>query len=394
MVNGYMGKYINKNYVIWSLISIPILVGVFFIVRQNFIIRLVDDRNLAEAHYLAKRLVGPPEIIKAIYLTSTSSGNNKKIDRLIELAQKSQLNSVVIDIKDSSGYISYDSSLPEADTYKTELIEIKNIDLLIKKLHDNHIYVIARMAVFQDPILARARPDWTVKNKNTGGIWYDNRRLAWIDPANREAWKYFADLAKDAISRGIDEINLDYIRFPSDGNLEAMVFPSWPEGMTRPQILNEFFKYMRSELGSVRMSIDLFGFVTTRKEDFGVGQVIEDAFEYFDFISPMIYPSHYPPNFLGFENPAEHPYEVIYHTMKSGQERLEAFLQKTMNNEQGTMNRKPKLRPWIQDFDLGADYTPAMVASEIKATQDALGDDYRGFMLWNARNVYSESVFK
>ena len=134
------------------------------------------------------------------------------------------------------------------------------------------------------------------------------------------------------------------------------------------------------------MSVDLFGFVTTRKEDFGVGQVMEDAFEYFDYISPMVYPSHYPPNFLGFENPAEHPYDVVYNAIKSAGERLSVY--KTLTN-----NKRPNIRPWLQDFDLGADYTPAMVSAQIKATQDALGDQYNGFMLWNARNVYSESAF-
>ncbi|OGN00616.1 MAG: hypothetical protein A3B91_02265 [Candidatus Yanofskybacteria bacterium RIFCSPHIGHO2_02_FULL_41_29] len=393
---------INKNYIIWSLVFVPISVGIFFIIRQSIILKLANNGTRAELYYAAKRLINPPEIVRAIYLTSTSVANGNKIDKLIDLANKTELNSVVIDIKDSSGYISYDSSVAEAEKYKTELVEIKDIDALVRKLHENGIYVIGRMAVFQDPILAKARPDWAVKNSSFGGTWYDNRRLAWIDPANRNAWQYFSALAKDALMAGIDEINLDYIRFPSDGNLEAMVFPAWEKEKTRSQVLKEFFKYMREELGNVRISVDLFGFVTTRTEDFGVGQVIEDAFEYFDYISPMVYPSHYPPNFLGFTNPAEHPYEVIYYTLSEGQKRLNEFLQK-MNNEQRTflrqgfggqaMNRKPKIRPWIQDFKLGAEYTQAMVEAEIKATQDALGDQYNGFMLWNAGNNYHEGVF-
>ena len=384
---------INKNYIIWSLVFIPVSVGIFFITRQSIILKLTENGNRAEIYYIAKRLVNPPEIVRAIYLTSTSAANINRIDKLVELANKTDLNSVVIDIKDSSGYISYDSSVAEAEKYRTELVEIKDLDALVRKLHENGIYVIARMAVFQDPMLAKARPDWAVKNSSTGGTWYDNRRLAWIDPANRNAWQYFSALAKDVLMAGIDEINLDYIRFPSDGNMGNMVFPSWEKGKTRPQILKDFFKYMREELGNAKISADLFGFVTTRTEDFGVGQVMEDALEYFDYVSPMVYPSHYLPTFLGFANPAEHPYEVIYHTLSEGQKRLDEFIKK-MNNEQRVMNRKPKIRPWIQDFTLGAVYIQAMVEAEIKATQDALGDQYNGFMLWNASNNYHEGVFE
>ncbi|MDP3696614.1 MAG: putative glycoside hydrolase [Candidatus Taylorbacteria bacterium] len=387
---------IDKNYILWALISVPILVGVFLIIRQFIFFGVIPEKGVSPEKgvrplFLQEKgsdpfLKNPPDIIKAVYFTSTTGGNKKSIDHLIELANKSELNAVIIDIKDFSGYVAYNSGIPDVQKYKAEKFYIKDIDGLIKKLHDNNIYVIARITVFQDPVLARARPDWAVKNKYTGGPWADNKGLSWIDPACRECWGYYAAIAKDAIGRGFDEINFDYIRFPSDGNMEALVFSYWDRLTPRPKILNEFYKYMRGELGDAKMSADLFGFVTTRTEDFGVGQVMEDAFEYFDFISPMVYPSHYPNTFLGFANPAAHPYEVIYHTMKSARERLEKFYQ-------ATGNTRAKIRPWLQDFDLGADYTEAMVRAEIKATQDALGEHYKGFMIWNARNVYHEGVF-
>ena len=399
---------INKNYILWSLISVPILTGSFLIVREGIMEPGVESAGNLKTENMKRVFVNPPDIVRAVYLTSTSGGNEKRINWLIDLVKKSELNSVVIDIKDFSGYIGYDSGVLDAEKYRTERLDIKDVDSLLKRLHENNIYVIARMTIFQDPALVRARPDWAVQNKYTKRPWVDNKGLSWIDPANREAWKYFADIAKDALDKGFDEINVDYVRFPSDGDMSALVFPSWSalrslalpseasgegrgEGgdtqMTRPQVLNEFFKYMRTELGDARLSADLFGFVTTRTEDFGVGQVIEDAFEYFDYISPMVYPSHYPPKFLRFANPAEHPYEVIYYTMKSARERLMAFQDKTGN-------RRANFRPWLQDFKLGADYTQAMVEAEIKATQDALGDYYKGFMLWNAGNNYHEGVFK
>ncbi|MBI2064489.1 MAG: glycoside hydrolase [Candidatus Yanofskybacteria bacterium] len=375
---------INKNYIIWPLIAAPILVGVFFIFRQGVIgVKSNQSAGLSEKKVLR---ISTPETVRGIYLTSSSGGSSKKINEVIGLAKSSGLNSVIIDVKDASGYVAYDSAVPQVEEYKIERIGIEDLGLLLASLRENQIYAIARMTVFQNSALVRARPDWAVKNKYTGRPWADHRGLLWIDPSNHEAWKYYSAIAKEIFAAGFDEINFDYIRFPSDGDMSALVFPAWSEGLTRPQILKEFYKYLRSELGDAKMSIDMFGFVTTRTGDFGVGQVMEDAFEYFDYISPMVYPSHYPATFLSFANPAEHPYDIVYYALKEGSERLKIFREKNLNLH-------PRIRPWLQDFDLGADYTPAMVSSQIKATQDALGEQYKGFMLWNARNVYSEGVF-
>ena len=400
---------INKNYIIWSLVSVPILVGIFLIVQQ-FIIK-VGEKGVRTLFLQEKGpdpfFQNPPDVVKAVYFTSTTAGNEKRISHIIELANKSTLNAVVIDIKDFSGYVAYDSGISEVKKYKAERIDIKNVDGLIKKLHDNNIYVIARITVFQDPVLARARPDWAVKNKYTGGLWRDRNGLAWINPIASASWDYYVSIAQDVVRRGFDELNFDYIRFPSDGDMSALVFPGWPalrpvrqsfsdggsfsEGgdgkKLKSEIIREFYQYLRQSLPGVRLSADLFGFVTTHTDDLGIGQIIENAFASFDYISPMVYPSHYPPTYLGFQNPAAHPYEVVYESMKGGIERLKAYKLKYPEN-------KTQFRPWLQDFNMGADYTQAMVEAEIKATQDALGENYHGFMLWNARNVYHEGVFK
>jgi hypothetical protein len=328
-------------------------------------------------------LPNPPEVIKALYFTNSSAANPKQIDYLLRFVKDWGINAVVIDIKDFSGYIGYDINLPEVEKYKTKQPRIKDVELLLKRLHGEGLYVIARMAVFQDPALIRARPDLAVRNAYTGGVWYDRNGLAWADPASAEVQDYYISIAKEAVSRGFDELNFDYIRFPSDGDMSALKYTFWDRKTERRQVLNSFFKKLRTELPDTRLSIDFFGFVTTRMEDFGVGQVMEDAFPYIDFISPMVYPSHYPPGFMGFENPAAYPYEVIYRAMSEGNKRMESFKKEFP----GT---RAQFRPWIQDFDMGADYTAEMVASEIKATQDALGGNYKGFMLWNAANRYTE----
>ncbi|HUW72218.1 MAG TPA: putative glycoside hydrolase [Candidatus Humimicrobiaceae bacterium] len=338
----------------------------------------------------------PPEIVKAIYLTSWSASKKSSIDYLIDIASTTEINSVVIDIKDFSGYLSYDSSLDKAKEYKSEQIRIKDIRALIKSLQKENIYTIARIVVFQDPVLAKARPDLAIqsktklvssafKNFTAQTLWLDKSGLAWIDPLSKEAWDYNISVAKEAIELGFNEVNFDYIRFPTDGNLTDMVYPIWDGETTKPLIIKEFLGYIREKLPEASLSIDLFGLATIKEEDFGVGQIIEDAFQYFDYICPMLYPSHYADGFNGYQNPAEHPYEVVRYCTEQALLRLEEFKKK----EEGL---NPQLRPWLQDFDLGADYDAEMVKAEIRAVQDATGDSFKGYILWNPTNFYTKDA--
>ena len=250
-------------------------------------------------------------------------------------------------------------------------------------MHDQGIYVIARIAVFQDPILAKNRPDLAVQSKSTGTTWFDRQNLAWTDPASLEVWDYNLAIAKDAANRGFDEINFDYIRFPSDGDIADMVFPVYD--MTSPKhfTMRKFFEYTRNSLPETPISADLFGLAGIVNDDLGIGQVLEDALPYFDAVSPMAYPSHYAANFMGFKNPAEHPYEVVRNTMATAMARLHKL------EEQG-MENKPKLRLWLQDFNMGATYDAVMVRKEIQAVEEI--DPTAGWMLWNPNNVYTKGA--
>jgi hypothetical protein len=357
-----------------------------------------------------KPLAEPPKMIKAIYLTSWSAGNPAKIKYLIDLTKTTEINAVVIDIKDYSGYVAYDIQVPEVEKYKAKEIRIPQINRLIKQLHDEGIYVIARITIFQDPRLAEARPDLAVKSKKTGAPWLDRKKLSWIDPAGEEAWDYNIAIAKETAGRGFDEINFDYIRFPSDGDLEDMDFPFWqktrtnadPEAEqarygagltltnaeTKSEVIRNFFKTLRQELAGVKISADLFGLATINQDDLGIGQVMEDAFEYFDFVSPMVYPSHYASGFLGYKNPALYPYEVVKYSMETGLKRLSNF-----SSTHQLINSSTKIRPWLQDFDLGADYNAEMVKKEIQAVFDAASSTpelLNGFMLWSPSNIYTQ----
>ena len=356
-----------------------------------------------------KPLQNPPETIKAVYFTSWSGATESRINYLLDLKKTTQINSVVIDIKDYSGLIAYNIDLPEAEKYRTKEIRISKINSLIKKLHDNGIYIIARITAFQDPALAKARPDLAVKRKNNASstppypTWYDNKKLAWLDPGSKEVWDYIVSIAKDAAGRGFDEINFDYIRFPSDGDLSVMYFSFSDPKIPKHQIIKNFFQYLRESLPDIKISADIFGLVTINKDDMGIGQVLEDIYENFDYVCPMVYPSHYYTGTLGYKNPADHPYEVIRYSMDNAFNRLLALkypktaasaTSSPQTDQISPANPKirAKLRPWLQDFDLGAIYTADMVKSEIKAVSDALKYEYSGFMLWNPSNVYTKEA--
>lgn len=326
-----------------------------------------------------KPLTSPPTSIKAIYITSWSAGTPSRIDYLMDLADKTEVNAVVVDIKDYSGYVAYDTDIEDVQKYGAEEIRISKINSLIKKLHDKNIYVIGRVTVFQDPVLAKARADLAVKDFATGAIWTDRKGLSWIDPASKEVWDYNIEIAKEAASRGFDEINFDYIRFPSDGNLDAMKYPFYDEVRPKSEVIKDFFVYLRSNTQGIQISADLFGLSTIRNDDMGIGQIIEYAYESFDFVCPMVYPSHYAVGFLGYKNPADYPYEVVKYSMTSAVLKLKA---------NGVVNSK--LRPWLQDFDLGAEYGEVEVKAQIKAVYDSGIND--GWMLWDPRNVYTKEA--
>ena len=333
----------------------------------------------------------PPKSFQAIYLTQWSAASVTQIERLVILARARRVNAVVIDIKDATGYVAFDTSVPDVRRYGARRISIRKIERLVQRLHAEGLYVIARIVVFEDPRLAVARPDLAVhrlsqmepgkESMTSSTLWLDRRGLAWIDPASRDAWDYNIAIARDAASRGFDEINFDYIRFPSDGDLRDMYFPRWDGVQDRHEVIGDFFACLRRSLPDVMISADLFGLATVDNSDLGIGQIIEDAFRYFDYVCPMVYPSHFARGFLGEPNPASSPFKVVFYSMKSAHKRLQAL--------PGGLQNRARLRPWLQDFDIGADYDVDMVKAQIEAVREALAEQYVGFMVWNPLNRYT-----
>ncbi|MDD2758095.1 MAG: L-threonylcarbamoyladenylate synthase [Patescibacteria group bacterium] len=313
--------------------------------------------------------------VKGLYLTAYSAGSPAKMEEIINLIKKTELNAVVIDIKDYSGLVLFDSHLPTVVQLKLKDDRLGDLRALVEKLHKNRIYVIARQTVFQDPVLAEAKPEWAIKNKN-GGVWRDNKGLSWVDPTRREVWQYNLSIAREALRYGFDEINFDYVRFPSDGAMSQVVYTVGDK--KKYQVMRDFYNFMNRGLADlpVWLSLDMFGFVMEKsgEDDMNIGQRLADAVGNADYICPMMYPSHYPSGHLGLGNPAEYPAIVIANGMKTG---LPQFA-----------GARAKVRPWLQAFNLGAVYDAAKIRAQIEVVEQYSD---AGWLLWNASNRYTEA---
>lgn len=320
--------------------------------------------------------VKTPVPLKAIYMTAWVAGEKSLRDKLVKLISETELNAVVIDIKDASGHVAYLPDDPKLRDLGWSDRRIPDIKEFIQELHDKDIYVIGRIAAFQDPYLVSKFPEWAVRAKSTMAPWKDYKGITWIDAGAVEMWNYLVLLGKDAYAQGFDELNFDYIRFPSDGNMRDIYYP-FSSTTPKSEVLGSFFSHLQNEFrgtGAI-LSGDLFGMTTTNYDDMNIGQVLEVALENFDYVAPMVYPSHYPANFNGYKNPAALPYEVVRFAMDGAYERSSSTPQ--------------KIRPWLQDFSLGAVYTAPMVQKQIQAVYDAGFDSW---MLWNSANKYTRGA--
>lgn len=350
--------------------------GLFAFYSNNQVVINADSD--IPVYKITRTIEDKPEYIKAVYMTSWVASTPSLRERLIELVLNKEFNAIVIDVKDEYGDVTYYFNNKEIIDFVTPTNRIKDLPVLLKQLNDLGIYTIARIVVFQDPKTAKLYPDLAIKNKN-GNLWQDKKKLAWIDPSAQDYWHYIKLLSIESHKLGFDEVNFDYIRFPSDGNMKDIVFPvSNLEQNTRREILVKFFKYLDKELRGVGIttSADVFGMTTTSFDDLGIGQVLEDFLPYFDFIAPMIYPSHYPPNFYGFTNPNDYPYEIIKLVSDQAVKRA--------------ASSTPKLRPWLQDFHYPRFYT----VEDIKKQKQAVYDSgLSSWMVWDPKNLYTKEAY-
>jgi len=353
-----------------------------------------------------------PEPMYAIYMSQCVVGTPSFRDSLVKLIDDTILNAVVIDIKDYSGTIGFttvDERFEEASLASCGARDMKEF---ISLLHKKGIYVIGRITVFQDPFYTDAHPEQAVQSiSRPGEPWEDYKGLAFVDVSSKDFWDYIVTLSKEAYAVGFDELNYDYVRYPSDGPMKDAQFVN----DNKAAALEKFFDYLHQEVSpiGVKMSADLFGYVTVLSDDLGIGQQLERALPYFDYIAPMVYPSHYNKGFAGLANPNSDPYTVVHTSMAEAARRalspetsIPTLLGEVVYRDEvvpatedtATTTKKVatgyytkpvhselKLRPWLQDFDYGKDYTPADIEAQIKATYDA---GLTSWFFWDPANRY------
>lgn len=324
--------------------------------------------------------VQTPLHVKAIYMSSWVAGAPSIRERLVKMIEGTELNAIVIDVKDNTGVLTWDE-------------RTKDLPEFLDELHKKNIYVIARVAAFQDPAYVKAHPEQAVHSKSTGGIWKDHKGVPWVDTGSRDMWDYIYGVSKKSYDMGFDEINLDYIRFPTDGSLTDMVFPVSGVRATTDKvgIVSDFYRYITDKLRAdgIPTSADIFGIVLTTRADVPVlGQDPHVALETFDYVAPMIYPSHFYAGTAGFQNPAAHPGEIIAYSMEKAMKIADEVASST---GKATSTIRAKYRPWYQDFDMGATYTADLVRAQIEAGQ-SLG--VGSWMLWDPANKYTPTALR
>lgn len=340
-----------------------------------------DENTLTETSTIISiSHIATPSAVKGLYMTSWVAGTTSMRDHVIGLVDTTEANTIVFDIKDDTGKISYPVEDPELVAIGSSEKRIPNLRTFTNLLHSKNIYVIGRIASFQDPYLVKKFPESAVKTlSDKTKVWKDRKGLTWIDAGDARNWEYLTRIAKDAYAQGVDEVQFDYIRFPTDGNMKDIYFPA-SDGKSKVDAVRGFMEHINEALTGtgVKTSADLFGMATTNTDDLGIGQILEVALANFDYVSPMVYPSHWPTGWNGFKDPEFKPYDTIKISMGKAVERAQ------ISNID-----IQKLRPWLQDFSLRTKYGPTEVRAQIQATYDV---GLTSWLLWDPSTKFTKGA--
>jgi len=343
----------------------------------------VDSGTAEVITWPATPLLSPPAAVRAIYMNAWVFGG-KRFYNLLALADTTEVNAFVIDIKDDTGYLTYRSSVPTAiEIGANKQRRARDTRERLRLLHSKGIYPIARIVVAKDPLLAQEKMEWSVRHLD-GGLWRDRLDFAWVDAYNDSVWIYAADLAEEAIGMGFSEVQFDYVRFPDEPKemMKSAVFNARREGETTRSGVARNLRLLRDRMHALDspFTIDVFGMTASTSVDLGIGQVWEDLVTTADVVLPMVYPSHYYHSFYGISYPNSEPYRVVKHALEDALEK---------NAELGV---DTEIRPFLQAFTLRKPrYTPWYIREQIRAAED-LGID--SWVLWNARGVYDPEIFR
>ncbi len=387
----------NKKIIFVSIFIIAIVAFLFFFGNdlKNGVSRIQNSSSetvdLSDYNVLKQGKVKPykAEPIKGIFLTANTAGISSSLDALIQLANQTEINAFVIDVKNDFGNVTYNMDIKQVDEIGSEYIAIKDINKVMDKLYNNNIYPIARIVAFKDPYLSSHKTEYAIKNKD--GSLFQYKNVSWVSPYNKDAWKYIVDIAKEAALSGFKEIQFDYIRFEATYSLENADFGHEDSYENRMEIIVDFIEYAKSELEpyGVVVSADVFGTIIVSEIDAKmIGQNYLEMSKSLDVICPMVYPSHYGRGYYGVpasKSPDLYPYEIIYGSMMDSNNVI---------NKITSENERPVVRPWLQAFTasyLGGGnymtYDGKAIQAQIKAVKDAGLEEW---LLWNSGNRYSK----
>ncbi|HEX9310446.1 MAG TPA: putative glycoside hydrolase, partial [Gemmatimonadaceae bacterium] len=310
-----------------------------------------------------------------------------KLTRLIDVAKKTEVNALVIDVKDDRGFVLYRSSVPlareiGADTADGHWMSRSKLRGVLDTMTAHGIYPIARIVVAKDPLLAGKKLELAIKRKTDLKPWIDKNGNPWLDPHQRIVWQYAADLAREAYEVGFSEVQFDYVRFPDEKRLMTEAVYPLANGRSRSQVIREQLGFLRRALRPLplRVTADVFGLTATDTTDMGIGQKWEMFIDQVDVVLPMIYPSHFARGSYRLRNPNAHPYKTIDNALKDALERTRPVA------------NAAKIIPWYQDFTLGA---PHYYAAQIRAQKKAGYDNgFQSWILWNPKSNYTVAALE
>lgn len=315
-----------------------------------------------------------PITIKALYLTYWGASNNSgTFKNMLKIIERTEVNSVVMDVKNEYGSTSFLTSFEQANSYGAQKTRTnRNIQKFMKTLKDRNIYTIARVVAFKDEIQASNNPDYAIRRDDNGSVWRNDDNMAWVDPFDKRSHEYAISMAEEAAKVGFDEINFDYIRFPAKSGLRYSK-PNTQEN--RIKALGEFLINAQNRLRKygVFISANIYGNVCWSDDDNNIGQTIEGLSAHADYLAPMLYPSGFSSGSFNFKYPSEHPYAVIYRSLSNIKSRIDT----------------KRVRPWLQYFrdytSKRKDYDRFEVREQIRGAEDI---NANGWMMWSPHSKY------
>ncbi len=323
---------------------------------------------------LSVQITMQPRDIRALRVSGDKAADPQVWSQLLSMADQSVVNAFVVDTKDEGGWVYHASSVPtvaEIGAYNAE--SQYDVEQLIADMDARDMYKITRITTFQDNFLAKAEPELAVRDTSTGEVWRNDKGIRWLDATDRRAWEYPLALAVEACELGFDEIQFDYVRFPSDGDISTIEVDGGYTPEVRIATIEAFLEEAHARLNPLGCAVaaDIFAITLTSDGDEGIGQRPEVLSSAVDVLSPMIYTYTYGRGWSGYDNPNEHPVEIVAMALDGGMPRLDGF---------------SIYRPWIQTWQLTAD--------EIMAVQDVVEDRGLGWMIWSANTLYDLSFLR